>query len=217
MTNFEHHHIELEQLGDLIDGRLSAADREVVETHLALCATCVERRDKLESLIGAARALPDEIDPPAGVWQDVRSRIVPAPARSRQRWMLAAAAIVLVALSSSVTALLVRRQTPFVVRPARPAPATVASFPAPVRSVDADYSAAIGALNESLAEHRAQLDPTTVAKVEASLRIIDQAINEARRALAADPSNLTLHDLLAASYERKVELLQRANSLLPSS
>ncbi|HZI40986.1 MAG TPA: hypothetical protein VFD67_04765, partial [Gemmatimonadaceae bacterium] len=93
----------------------------------------------------------------------------------------------------------------------------LASFPAPVRSVDADYSAAIGALNESLAEHRAQLDPTTVAKVEASLRIIDQAINEARRALAADPSNLTLHDLLAASYERKVELLQRANSLLPSS
>jgi hypothetical protein len=96
-------------------------------------------------------------------------------------------------------------------------PAAVASLPAPVRSVDADYSAAVRELYESLAEHRAQLDPTTVAKVEASLRVIDQAINEARRALAADPSNITIHDLLAASYERKLELLRRANALLPSS
>ena len=93
----------------------------------------------------------------------------------------------------------------------------VASLPAPVRSVDADYSAAIRELDESLAEHRAQLDPATVAKVEASLRVIDQAINEARHALAADPSNLTLHDLLAASYERKLELLRRATGLLPST
>lgn len=216
MTNFEHHHVELEQLGDLIDGRLSDPDRKAVETHLALCASCGERRDKLESLIGAARALPEEIDPPAVLWQDVRSRIAPAPARSRQRWMLAAAAVVLVALSSSITALLVHRQTVVVVR--EPAPADiVVSLPAPVRSVDADYSAAIGELNESLAEHRAKLDPTTVAKVEASLRVIDQAISEARRALAADPSNLTIHDLLAASYERKLELLRRANALLPSS
>ena len=218
MTNFEQHHVELEQLGDLIDGRLSDADRQAVETHLALCASCGERRDKLESLIGGASALPGELEPPAGLWEDVRSRIAPAPARSRQRWMLAAAAIVLVALSSSITALLVRRQTVVVVRdPAPAASLVVATLPAPVRSVDADYSAAIGELNESLAEHRAQLDPTTVAKVEASLRVIDQAINEARQALAADPSNLTIHDLLAASYERKLELLRRANALLPSS
>jgi hypothetical protein len=132
--------------------------------------------------------------------------------------MLAAAAVVLVALSSGVTALILRRTIPATVRQTAPAtPAAVASLPAPVRSIDADYSGAIRELNESLAEHRPQLDPATVAKVEASLRIIDQAINEARRALVADPSNLNLHDLLAASYERKLELLRRANALLPST
>jgi hypothetical protein len=53
--------------------------------------------------------------------------------------------------------------------------------------------------------------------VEASLRVIDDAIDEARHALAADPANLDLLDLLAASYERKLELLRRANELPPST
>jgi hypothetical protein len=76
---------------------------------------------------------------------------------------------------------------------------------------------AIHELTESLAERRTQLDPGTVAKVEASLRVIDLAIDEAQRALAADPADPTLRDLLAGNYERQVELLRRASALLPST
>src|SRR5205823_2059263 len=152
MTTFEQHHIDLDQLGDLIDGRLAPEERQRVEAHVAICSACSERRERLETLVRAARALPDEIDPPATLWNEVRARIAPAPSRARQRWMLAAAAVILVALSSGVTALLLRRPV-IVIRPMQP-PIVNATLPAPVRSVDADYSSAIADLNETLAERR---------------------------------------------------------------
>lgn len=218
MTHHEHDHIEFEQLSDWIDGRLSPDELRAVETHLALCTECSQRQGRLQWLIGAVRALPNEIEPPLALWSDVHDRILPAHSRTRQRWLLAAAALFLVVLSSAVTTLLVRRRPIIIVRrESTPMATTVAALPAPVRAVDADYAGAIRELNESLAEHRGQLDPTTIAKVEASLHVIDLAIAEARQALAADPSNLTLHDLLAATYERKVELLRRASALLPST
>jgi hypothetical protein len=49
--------------------------------------------------------------------------------------------------------------------------------------------------------------------LERTLRVIDEAIAEARAALAADPSNRTLLDVLSANYEQKVELLRRASEL----
>jgi anti-sigma factor RsiW len=218
MTHHEHDHLALEQLSDWIDGQLSPEDGREVETHLALCTACSERHARLQSLIGAARALPGEIEPPPALWSDVHARLVPAHSRNRQRWLLAAAALLLIALSSAVTTLLVRRPPVVIVRQGSTRAATIArALPAPVQAVDADYAGAIRELDESLAEHRAQLDPTTVAKVEASLHVIDLAIEEARQALAADPSSLTLHELLAASYQRKVELLRRASSLLPTT
>lgn len=215
MTDIEHDHLELERLSDFLDEALSPEQQRTVEAHLAICPVCSERRHRLESLVGAARTLPEEVEPPIELWNSVRARIAPAPSRTRQLWLLAAAAVVLVALSSGVTAILVRRPI-VVVRPA-PVPAVVAarSLPPAARAVDADYAVAIRALNETLADNRNRLDPATVAKVEASLRVIDHAIDEARQALADDPSNLTLLDLLASSYERKVELLRRANALLP--
>ena len=216
MTKLEHDHLDLDQLGDYLDGRLSSEDGRTLEAHLAICARCIEQRDTLESLIAATRALPSEIDPPAELWSDIRSGLQRRPARSRRLWLLAAAALVLVASSSAITALLIRRPVVIVRADAVPASNAVRQAPA-ARSVDADYAGAIRALNETLAENRSQLDPATIAKVEASLGVIDHAIDEARQALAADPSNLTLVDLLASSYERKVELLRRANSLLPRS
>ena len=214
MTKPEHEHLDLDQLGDYIDGCVSPEHRRTLEAHLAICSQCGEQRDKLESLLGATRALPGEIEPPAELWRDIRTTIQGRPDRTRRLWLLAAAALILVAASSAVTALLMRRPVVIVRADAVPASVAVRYSPA-ARSVDADYAGAIRDLNATLAENRSRLDPATIAKVEASLGVIDHAIDEARQALAADPSNLTLVDLLASNYERKVELLRRANSLLP--
>ena len=215
MTKVQGDHLELEQLSDLLDGALSPDEQKVVQAHLAICSACNERRHCLEALVASARGLPDEVEPPMELWNEVRARIQPVPSRTRQLWLLAAAAVALVVLSSAVTAVIVRR--PMIVVKESPVAVTVAdrTLPPAARAVDADYAGAISALNATLAENRNRLDPATVAKVEASLRVIDHAIDEASQALAADPSNLTLLDLLASNYERKVELLRRANSLLP--
>jgi hypothetical protein len=60
------------------------------------------------------------------------------------------------------------------------------------------------------------LSPATVRVVERSLATIDTAIAEARAALASDPANRSLVEILSANYERKVELLQRATELSSS-
>lgn len=218
MTIDTQSHPSFEQLSDFVDGGLTPEARREIETHLARCARCARDRDRLEALLVRSRALPAEVEPPAELWSTVQRELVPTPtSTTRRAWLLAAAALLLVAVSSAVTALLVRRPPTIVVRHEETAaPMAVVRLPMAARAVDADYQAVIRELDESLAQRRAQLAPETIAKVEASLRVVDEAIGEARRALAADPANRDLVDLLAASYERKLELLRRASELLPA-
>src|SRR5690242_10664343 len=220
MTSDNQLHPPFEQLSDFVDGRLAAASRREIEAHLTLCARCARDRDRLESLLVQSRALPAEVTPPPEIWSAVRQRIALAPSSATHRgWLLAAAAWPLRAVSSAVTAPLIRRPETVVVGRHEDTAASLPPVHLPVaaRAVDADYQAVIRELDESLAQRRAQLSPETIAKVEASLRVVDQAIGEARRALAADPANRDLVDLLAASYERKLELLRRASELLPAT
>jgi anti-sigma factor RsiW len=219
MTNDNQSHPLFEQLSDYVDGRLAPASRLELETHLALCSRCARDRDRLEALLDQSRALPAEVAAPVEIWTDVHQRIAPVRSSGTHRaWLLAAAAVLLVAVSSAVTALLVRRPQTMAVRHEQPpVPLAAVRLPVAARAVDADYQAVIRELDESLAQRRAQLAPETIAKVEASLRVVDDAIGEARRALAADPANRDLVDLLAASYERKLELLRRASELLPAT
>ena len=219
MTQDNQSHPVFEQLDDFVDGRLAPAERREIETHLALCSRCARARGRLEALLDQSRALPDEIAPPAEIWPAIHQRITrPRRSRASFAWVLAAAALLLVAVTSAITTLLVQRPPVVVVRQAAPTgPLAAVTLPAAARAVDADYQAVIRELDKSLDQRRAQLAPETIAKVEASLRIVDQAIGEARRALAADPANRDLVDLLAATYERKLELLRRASELLPAT
>ena len=215
MTDHQHDHSAFETLNDYVDANLDEAAERKVAAHLAVCRECADRHARLVSLLTSTRELPDRIDPPGEVWTAIRGEM--SPRRSfgvtMSWWRLAAAAVVLVAVSSIVTILIVRRPEVLVVRPVPPTPATPVSDAPATKAVDASYDAGIKELTETLAQHRSQLDPATAAKVEASLHVIDLAIAEARQALAADPANTDLHDLLAASYERKLELLRRANQL----
>ena len=220
MTNSDAQHIDLDRLGDFLDGYLPPDDAEAIRSHLAVCARCREQQRRLESLIESARGLPHAVEPPPELWARVQRRMVRPETIgiATMRWgRLAAAALILVASSAGVTAWLIGRHSSGVVRRDAPSVSASAAMPVAARAVAANYDAAVRELNETLAERRGQLDPVTVAKVEASLHVIDLAIGEARRALAADPANRDLLDLLAASYERKLELLQRANGLLPST
>jgi len=79
--------------------------------------------------------------------------------------------------------------------------------------VDTHYEGAVEDLEKTLDQGREQLDPETVRVLEQNLETIDQAIDQCRRALEADPANTYLNNHLAAARQRKLALLRRATAL----
>ena len=132
---------------------------------------------------------------------------------------LALAASLLIAVSAGVAYVAAGRN---VVRPtAQEVPilamAETLSIPsaevAPANFADAQFDKAVSDLEQILLQQRETLDPRTVVVIERNLRLIDEAIRQARAALDADPANMYLNSHLAEARRRKLDLLRRATSL----
>jgi hypothetical protein len=82
---------------------------------------------------------------------------------------------------------------------------------------DARYAAAVADLELVMERGRGRLDTATVRVIEKNLGIIDGAIRDAQRALAADPANAYLNLHLAEQMRRKLELLRQVNALAARS
>ena len=206
-----------ERLNDHVDGLLPAPAAAAVEAHLAACAACRAEVEGLRDLLAGAAALPRAVAPPAELWDALRAATTARPARAAwtvrmTRRELAAAAVLLVALSSGITAALMRDR-------GAPAPGGVAAVERDAarpraewvefRRAEAEYVSTADDLEALLAGNRAALTPETVRTVEESLRVIDAAIRDARAALARDPANAELSNVLAATYRDKIDVLER--------
>ena len=213
-----------DQLHDFADGELSAETRGPVSAHIELCAACSETIARIRALHTGMVALPRHIDPPANLWPAVQEQIgrlspvsagaAPAArpmsvhARGRSIAWLAAAAVLLVAASSITTLLVLRNnQGPVVAGTSE----SLREPPAPIMIVNGDYERVERDLAALFEAQRKTLQPETIAKVERNLAIIDEAIAEIRNALATDPTNRALHDLLRASYGQKAALIQQVS------
>lgn len=206
-----------ERLNDHVDGLLPASGAAEVEAHLAACAACRAEVEGLRALLAGAAALPRAIAPPAELWEALRATTSARPARAAwtvrmTRRELAVAAALLVALSSGITAaLMLDRGAPAAAsvaaadRGAARPPAAWVEF----RRAEAEYVRTADDLEALLAGNRDALAPETVRTVEASLRAIDAAIRDARAALAHDPANAELSNVLAATYRDKIDVLER--------
>jgi hypothetical protein len=82
---------------------------------------------------------------------------------------------------------------------------------------DPQYDAAVADLEKAVHKGRGRLDANTIAIVEHNLQIIDQAIEQARQALAGDPANSYLSSHLFEARRRKLDLLRRAAALSTES
>jgi len=186
-------------------GELDAKESAAFEAHLATCSAC---ESVLLATVGAPpgiAGLPRSIEPAADLWPAIRARVTQPRGASRRiaapRWALAAAAVVLVAVSSGLTAMLLTSGGP---------PAVVTRD---IRALEAQYSAVSQDLSGALEQARSRLSPATMATIERNLRIIDAALDETRQALARDPGNEALGQMVVAAWRQKVDLLRRATAI----
>lgn len=205
------------------------------ESHRAACAECRAAWAELEAISAEARALP-QLTPSRDLWTGIEARISsPARARAERRWFTqpavrtAAAAALLVMATSAVTWRVATDDGP--------APVDVASAPSDSEtairealtdapdgaprytqaSYETDFAAMdleIRTMQTLLNERRAELDTNTVAVLERSITLIDQAIAESRAALMKDPASQFLAAQLARSYTTKLTLL-RSTATMP--
>ena len=146
-----------------------------------------------------------------------RRRVWKAP-----KWLLAAAATIVVAVGSSLitmAAMNARGTTGPVADGGTLPPETVTQSSRPgtalaaFRPAEAEYQAAIDDLTRLLESRRDRILPETAATLEENLRIIDEAIRQSRAALERDPNSAELTQMLSSVYDAKVRTLQQAVSL----
>jgi anti-sigma factor RsiW len=226
-----------DRLSEYIDGELGADEQRAVEAHVEGCAACARTVDELRAVAARARVLPAR--PPASdLWGGIEARAGIARLKPRATgeprasdarrftfaaWQLAAAAALVAAVSgglawqirgnhaASASTATAANTAAIQARPETPD----ADVPVvPVSLGDAQYDAAVADLQRVLDKERPRLDPATVAVVEHNLQIIDSAIAQAQRALAADPANSYLSGHLVETRRRKLDLLRRAAALV---
>lgn len=224
-------HLDETQINDLVDDLLPGPARRQADAHVAACAQCCESVQRIRALRADLALLPRDIAPPARVLAGVRAQVAEAdnPVQSAAvraaGWyarpsVLAAAAVLLVALSSAATASWLRLTSdPAVTGAAAGAdvpPLTATRGPATglvaVHAMEKSYEDAIAEVQRALGEQQSDLSPETLRILQANIDIIDRALGEARAALHADPANGALAEMLRSGYERKLDVLRSASS-----
>ena len=142
------------------------------------------------------RELPASIEPPRDLWPGIERRLAPRR-RGLPRWLPLAAALALLLLGGTVLQRLSNAPAP---------------EPIPVAAVDPTVGAE-SALLASLEHDPGSLSPETIATLRRNLAIIDSALAESRRALAADPGNGDMRALLRLVQRQRTTLLQQAARL----
>lgn len=218
-----------DHLSAYLDDELSAGEREAIDAHLRACADCASELDALRRLVAYARTVPSRDVPPArDLWPGIEARLTSTnvaafPARRSRRisftiGQLAAAAVLLMAVSAGTAWVISNRvadvpTTPAQIIQAEVEPTATPDVVRPVNFADPQYDAAILDLERALQERRNDLNPRTVEILERNLKLIDAAIAQARQALEEDPGNAYLNRHLVESRRRKLELLRRATAI----
>jgi hypothetical protein len=222
------HEVIKHLLDDYVTGDLTEDARAPVAEHIAACDLCRGEIESLQAIVARARELPRAVEPPAEAWTGIRSAIardasaVHAPGLARRiggerrpAYLVAAAVLLAAVLSSAGTAWYFSARNPAgdfppaAVNPSLDTPATLAAF----TIEENNYLRTASRLQDLLDQQEGSLAPETVAQLRESLHTIDDANIEARNALARDPANKLLVEMLSSSYRQKVDLLRRSTEL----
>ena len=191
-------------------------------------------QDAAVRLDARLRELPLEVAPGRDLWPNIAARIDEraspvAPATNRSAWLWqAVAAVVLVAGSSLLTASLLDKDrlvqqsaVPTAAVNGMPAPEVpeAAIMPAafgPAGHLDPEYVAVRKQLTQMLDRRIAMLPPAARAKLEFNLGEMRRAADEINAALAEQPGDPLLEELLLKTYQDELAVLSNVSQLTNS-
>jgi hypothetical protein len=161
-------------------------------------------------------SLPREVEPGRDLWPHIESQLEIRPRRRGPAWALqAAAAVVLVVASSLITASLVRRDsapTAQVSAPAAAMPVVPAAFGQP-RGLGTRYESARQELERDLEQRMPSMPASARQKLLANLAEMRRAADEINTALARQPGDPLLEELLLNTYQDELGVLASVNQL----
>jgi anti-sigma factor RsiW len=209
-----------ERLSEYLDGELEPGERAAAEGHLSRCAECADVLADLRAVMATTALLPDT-PPERDLWPGIRERLtgrVPEAAASPRVIALASRRRVVLSVPQLIAAglalMLVSAAGMWITLGGAPpdqAPVAEAAWHSDV--VLTAYEPAMADLEAEYLSRRELLEPETILVVERNLALIDAAIQEARDALAADPSNGFLNGHLAETVRRRMSLLRQVASI----
>ena len=215
-------HLTEDERQTMADGSLSPERAAAAHEHLAHCGACaadVARLHALRARVTADATVGAPVDVAAAdaLWPAIRARIdlrkgvalgdmraSPGAAErhavSRVRLVAGIAAAACIVAAALVGARLLTERPPG-------APQLVAATNVS-DSADA-YQQEAQTLLDELELRRAMLRPDALTAIYHYVAVVESSIVERRAAAARDPNNAALHQLLASTYERKIEILKR--------
>jgi hypothetical protein len=173
----------------------------------------------------ALAALPRDVPPARDLWSGIEAQLEPAardapPATRRNPWgWQLAAAVMLVAASSLITAALLRRDDAPQVAEAPVAPlqpAAAQALPAafgPSHRLSPEYELAHRQLSAMLQERIGRMPASARGKLEDNLAQLRRAADAINEALAGQPGDPLLEELLLSTYQEELAVLAAANQL----
>lgn len=224
----------LERASDYVDGTLDGVSAAAAEAHLATCEACRTLAADLRRVQQSAAGV-ERLPVPPSAWSSIAARLqadpafaraaattqAPRPAMAWQSWawLATAAALVLIVGASLV----------YISRQPAAGPTDTASSPAPanaspedlVQSIESElalaashYEKAIANLEQVAQASDSPLDPDVTATLRKNLELIDQAIDDSRTALKAEPDSRIAQESLFDAFRKKVALLQDTIALM---
>lgn len=210
------------------EGSLDPASTRLVEEHVRVCDVCAADVERLRSFMShlrnqGSRSGTDVEAQVEALWPAIQARIeqqkvvtLPSvspdaspPSSAASPWRRWAPRLVGLAAAGLVgiiaTTARVHHDGTM-----HPSPAG-ADAPAMIQASDSAriYQQEARDLLDQLELQRSMLRPSAVSAIDRDLRVVDSAIAELNAAIARDPNNPALRQLLAESYRHKVDVLRR--------
>lgn len=204
----------LDLLDDYVDGTLDEAQHQELELHLAGCAGCRKEERALRAFLAEAASYKRETPPSRDLWPELAARIererrilpfLRSGSRAR-RYALPFVAVAAAAALALVATLHVGPK-PAATTPAGTLVAAAGGPSSDVEKAEAEYERATSQLITALNAKRGSMSPEAQKTLDDNIAAIDGGLRDVRAALQKDPQNPKLTKMLAATHQKKLDLL----------